>query len=86
MLGCLCVNNIVNKMAAEQMDNTELRKEMSKKLAKGNASLIKYVAFGATTAAELMIGFWFGTGVISAVGVLDGLNHCVGGLKSSDNK
>ena len=56
VLGCLCVNNIVNKMAAEQMDNTELRKEMSKKPAKGNASLIKYVAFGATIAAELMIG------------------------------
>ena len=37
-------------------------------------------------AAELMIGFWFGIGVILAIGVVDGLNHCPGVLMSSGNK
>ena len=31
-------------------------------------------------AAELMIGFWFGVGVILAVGAADSLNHCIGAL------
>ena len=28
-------------------------------------------------AVELMIGFWFGIGVILAVGVVDSLNRCI---------
>ena len=40
----------------------------------------------AAITAELIIGFWFGAGVILAVGVVDGLNYCVGALKSSGNK
>ena len=27
--------------------------------------------------AELMIGFWFGVGVMLAVGVVDGLDHFI---------
>ena len=56
VLGCLCVNNIVNKMAEEQMDNIELRNKKSEKPATGHASPSKYVGLGATIAAELMIG------------------------------
>ena len=51
----------------------EIRKETSKQL----ATLSKYAGHGA---AELMIGFWFGIGVMLAVGVADGLNHFIGAL------
>ena len=73
-------------MTAKQMDNIELRKEMSEKSATENASLSKYTGVGAAITAELMIGFWFGIGVILAVGVVDSLNYCVGVLTSSNNK
>ena len=43
----------------------------------------KYAGLGAAKAADLMVGFWFGIGVILAVGVADGLNYCVGALKSN---
>ena len=43
----------------------------------------KYTRLGATIAAKLMIGFWFGIGVILAVGVADGLSHCIGALMSN---
>ena len=59
---------------------------MSKKPATRNAFQSKYIGLGATIAAELMTGFWFGTGVILAVGVVDGLNYCVGVLMNSDKK
>ena len=68
------------------MDNTELRKEMSEQPATGNAPLSKYTGLGAAITAELMIGFWFGIGVILAVGVADGLNYCIRSLMSSGNK
>ena len=35
----------------------------------------KYAGLGAAITAELMIGFWFGVGVMLAAGVVDGLNH-----------
>ena len=41
----------------EQIDNTELRKEMSERPATGNASLSKYTGIGAAITAALMIGF-----------------------------
>ena len=62
------------------MDNTELRKEMSQQPA------TKYTGLGAAIAAELMIRFWFGVGVTLAVGVVDGLNYCVGTLMGSGKK
>ena len=37
----------------------------------------KYAGLGAAITAELMIVFWFGVGVMLAVGVVDGLNHFV---------
>ena len=42
----------------------------------------KYGGLGAAIAAEVMIGFWFGIGVIFAIGVVDGLNYCSGALTS----
>ena len=43
----------------------------------------KYAGLGVAIAAELMVGFWFGIGVILAAGVADGLNYCVGALTSN---
>ena len=60
----------------------DLRKEMSE----WPATPSKYAGLGAAMAAELMIGFWFGIGVILAIGVVDGLNHCVGALMSTGSK
>ena len=37
----------------------------------------KYAGLGAAITAELIIGFWFGVGVMLAFGVADGLNHFV---------
>ena len=73
-------------MTAKQLDNTGQRKEKSEKPATGNASPSKYAGLGAAITAELMIGFWFGIGVILAVGVADGLNYCIGALTSRDNR
>ena len=73
-------------MVAEEMDNTEMRKEMSKQLAMGNASPSKYAGLGSAITAEPMIGFWFDIGVILAIGVADGLNYCIGSLTSRGNK
>ena len=41
------------------------------------ATLSKHAGLRAAITAELMIGFWFGVGVMLAVGVADGLNHFV---------
>ena len=40
-------------------------------------TLSKYAGLGSAIPAELMIGFWFGVGVMLAVGVADGPNHFV---------
>ena len=37
----------------------------------------KYKGLGAAMAAELMIGFWFGIGVISAIRMVYSLDYCV---------
>ena len=63
----------------KMVEQIDLRKEISEWL----TTLSKYAGLGAAMAAELMIGFWFGIGVILAVGLVDGLNHCVGALTSS---
>ena len=52
----------------------ETRKETSKQ----PATISKYAGLGAAITAELIIGFWFGIGVTSAIGVMDGLSHFVG--------
>ena len=51
----------------EQIEMTDLRKATSEQL-----TLSKYAHLGAAIAAEIMIGFWFGIGIILAVGVVDG--------------
>ena len=58
----------------------EQMKETSKK------PTTKYAGLGAAITTELMIDFWFGIGVISAIGIGDGLNHFIGMLTSSGNK
>ena len=37
----------------------------------------KYAGLGAAMAAELMIGFWFGIGVVLAVKTLESLECCI---------
>ena len=36
-----------------------------------------YAGLGAAKAAELMIGFWFGIGVVLAVKMLESLEYCI---------
>ena len=50
---------------------------MRKKTSKRLATLCKYTGLGAAIAAELMICFWLGIGVILAIGLVYSLNHCV---------
>ena len=40
-------------------------------------SLSKYEGLGAAMAAELMIGFWFGIGVILAVKTVSSPEYCI---------
>ena len=61
------------------MELTDLKKETSEL----TATPSKYAGLGPAIAAEVMIGFWFGIGVILAVGVVDSLNHCVGAALTS---
>ena len=37
----------------------------------------KYKGLAAAIAAELMIGFWFGVGVVLAVKMLESLEYCI---------
>ena len=43
----------------------------------------KYEDLGAAMAAELMIGFWFGIGVILAIRIVDSLDYCIEALMSN---
>ena len=36
-----------------------------------------YLGLAAAMAAKLMIGFWFGIGVVLAVKTLESLEHCI---------
>ena len=40
-------------------------------------TLSKYEGLGVAMAAELMIGFWFGTGVILAAKMVHSLEYCI---------
>ena len=46
-------------------------------------TLSKYEGLQAAMAAKLMIGFWFGIGVILAIRIVDNLGHCAEVLMSS---
>ena len=39
--------------------------------------LSRYEGLGAAISAELMIGFWFGTGAILAVKMVNSLEYCI---------
>ena len=43
----------------------------------GGGPPVPYTGLGAALAAELMIGFWFGTGVILAVKMVQSLECCI---------
>ena len=43
----------------------------------------KYKGLGPAMAAELMIRFWFGTGVILAIRIVDSLDYCIEVLMSN---
>ena len=49
-----------------------------------SVGLIKYEGLGAAMAAEIIIGFWFGIGVILAVRMVDSLDYCVEELMSKN--
>ena len=51
------------------METTDLREQQ--------ISPTKYAGLGAATIAQLIIGLWFGVGVMLAVGAVDGLDHFV---------
>ena len=67
---------------AERIEAMDLRKETSELI----TTTSKYAGLGAAMAVELMICFWFGIGVILAVGAVDSLNYCVGMLTSSSSE
>ena len=60
--------------------------EMRKETRKETTTRSKYTGLGVATAAKLIIGFWFGVGIILAFGVADSLNYCVGALTSSSSE
>ena len=62
----------------------KMEEEQMKKTSRKPAT--KYAGLGVAIAAELMVGFWFGVGVILAIGVVDGSNYFIGELMSSGNK
>ena len=66
----------------KRMEIMDLRKKTSEQLTTSS----KHAGLGAAMAAELIIGFWFGFGVILAVAVVDSLNYCTGALTSSSSK
>ena len=50
---------------------------MEWKTNKNLSTLSKYEGLGAAMAAELMIGFWLGIGVILAVKTVQSLEYCI---------
>ena len=66
----------------EQIEMTDLRKETTEQ----PTTLSKYAGLGAAITAELMTSFWFGIGVMLAIGIVDSLNYFVGALTSSGSK
>ena len=58
----------------KHMETTDM---MSEEPATWNASPSKYTGLGAAIASEIMIGFWFGIGVILAIRIVDSLDYCI---------
>ena len=51
------------------MEMTDLREQQT--------TPSKYEGLGASMAAELIIGFWFGIRVISAIRMVNSLDYCI---------
>ena len=51
--------------------------EMTDLINENPATPSKYESLGATMAAELVIGFWFGIGVILAIRMVNNLDYCI---------
>ena len=62
--------------------SVRVMKRMSYAIKMERTTPSKYEGLGTAMAAELMIGFWFGTGVILAVRTVNSLGHCVEVLTS----
>ena len=50
---------------------------MEQKMSKNSSTSSKYEGLIAAMAAELMIGFWFGIGVMLAVKMVQSLEYCI---------
>ena len=50
---------------------------MEQKTSKNSSTWSKYEGLKAAMAAELMIGFWLGIGVILAVKMVQSLEYCI---------
>ena len=60
----------------EQVKQVEKKTNLSTS-SKSYEALGPYAGLGAAIAAELMIGFWFGTRVVLAVKTLESLEYCI---------
>ena len=54
-----------------------LKMETTDLTSKQETTPSKYEGLGSAMAAELMIGFWFGIGVILAVKIVNSLDYCM---------
>ena len=57
--------------------NEQVQWETTNKQETMNKKRSKYEGLGAAMAAELMVGFWFGIGVILAVKMVNGLEELI---------
>ena len=64
-------------------EKMEEQMEMTDVMSKQPSTLSKYIGLGAAIAAEIMIGLWFGIGVILAVRIVDSLDYCIEELMSN---
>ena len=59
------------------MENEQVEQVETIKIYPKNKKPSKYTGLGAAMAAELMIDFWFGIGVVLALKTLESLEYCI---------
>ena len=69
-------------MEEEQAKTTNLTREQPQTLSKPAGQAQAYAGLGAAITTELMVGFWFGTGVILAIKMVNSLDCCIEELMS----
>ena len=69
-IGLKLLAEITYQDEVSKMETTDLTREQQK-------TSSKYEGLGAAMAAELMLGFWFGIGVILAVKMVNSLDYCI---------